>query len=351
MSKKYTLVIVLLFVYMKSYSQETTIRGFADVKLLSSQIDDGLEFNTKNSKRTNFALGEFDTYISSQLNDNFSFLSEVVYAADGASSALDIERFQIKYSMDNYFNIIVGRQHQAFSYWNSNYHHGSLISPSIDRPMLARFEDMGGFLPIHATGITFSGEKISGLNFGYDVMISNGSDGFDPNMATDNDNNKAIMTNLFLEPIDGLRIGGAYYMDKHIKGSNSLKKDKGSIVSLVDDMNQTFFVTNLNYINGNIEFLSEFVSNTNNINSTKTNTTAFYVFGGYKIDKFVPYVRAEQVKFDQNEKYFNAIDKTTYTLGFRYEINYLCVFKAEFRNWKIGDRYTNEAITQIAIGF
>lgn len=165
MRTKLWLISALSLLYQNTIlAQETTIRGFADVNFFVSE---------KPSDHAAFSLGQYDLYITSELNDRLSFLGEIVFEYD-EGFIVDVERVLIKYEWDNFFNVIVGKHHTPIGFWNTAYHHGSLLQATIQRPLLFRFEDEGGILPIHTTGILFQGSHIGRFKFGYDFMIGNG---------------------------------------------------------------------------------------------------------------------------------------------------------------------------------
>lgn len=345
MVKKVLILTALFMTLYSSNAQETSIRGFSDVKLSSTNGGD---------KRTSFALGQYDMYITSQLNDDFSILGETVFEYDGDQAILDIERVIAKYSMDNYFNIEFGKHHSPIGYWNTQYHHGAVLQPTIERPQIFRFEDEGGILPIHSTGIMFAGYDITDLKLAYSVMIANGL-GSSP--VKDNDNYKATIFNLSLKPIEGVQIGVSYTDDQKSAKTATLIKDPTPVnenqeyTLLTDDMKQNIITGTFIYQSESLEVISEFAQISNKVKSEKTTTTGFYAYAGYKIDKFVPYLRYDQVKYDTKDVYYPAIDITNITVGLRYEINYLSVLKAEYRNWDIANTKSNEFVFQFAFGY
>lgn len=196
---------LLLLLQQTSSAQETKIRGFADVGLTSK--DAGGHFS--------FALGQYDIYITSELSDRIMFLGETVFEFD-EGWLVDVERVLIKYVVSDYLNVVVGKHHTPIGYWNTAYHHGSLLQPTARRPLLFRFEDEGGLLPIHTTGILFQGDYITKLKLGYDFMIGNGI-GSTP--VGDDNNAKSVAISLRARPIEGLLIGVSSYWDKISAGT------------------------------------------------------------------------------------------------------------------------------------
>ena len=65
----------------------------------------------------------------------------------------DLERFQLGWQASQDTVIWIGRYHQPTSIWNHDHHHGQYLQTSISRPFLDEWEDLGGILPQHFTGM------------------------------------------------------------------------------------------------------------------------------------------------------------------------------------------------------
>ena len=82
------LIIILLLCNNFANAQNTTIKGFADLSVLYD-------------KKLSFGFGEQDLFITSQLNDRFSFLGETVVKYDPSAETefgVSIERLIVKYN-------------------------------------------------------------------------------------------------------------------------------------------------------------------------------------------------------------------------------------------------------------
>src|SRR5689334_1181555 len=96
------------------FSQNTTIKGFVDASVLYDK------------NKVSFGLGEQDLFITSQLNDRFSFLGETVFKyapSEPTEFSVSVERVIIKYNYQGNNNIILGKVHTPINYWNDTYHH------------------------------------------------------------------------------------------------------------------------------------------------------------------------------------------------------------------------------------
>src|SRR5918993_5682162 len=145
--------ILLLFMVMagpEARSQTTVIKGFVDVNAIFR--NDKLSFN----------LGEQDLFITSELNDRFSFLGESVFRFSGASPTtfdVSIERVVLKYNFSGNHNLLLGKHHTPINYWNDTYHHGRVFFPTIGRPLLFA----ANIFPWHTTGISLQGQNLGTL--------------------------------------------------------------------------------------------------------------------------------------------------------------------------------------------
>ncbi len=331
--------LLLLIVTASAIAQpDTQIRGFTDVQMGYSAKD----------KKFQTVLGQFTTFITSEITDRISFLSEVVFEYSGHDAGIDIERVLIKYNFDTQFNLVLGKHHTPIGYWNTAYHHGAVIQPTICRPRMFSFEDNGGVLPIHTIGLMATGESITPLNIGYSFLVGSGVGSTAP---FDHDDDKSFTLEAHIEPLEGLRVGASSYLTKVAKGSATLRND-----TLAQDMNQLMIggtLLYLNRLNSPFEFISEFLSISNKYDTRTVNTTSLYLYAGYRIGNIIPYVRYDQLRYGaKDDLFYNAVDMTGLLVGVRYEISYLSVLKLEFQNEKFGDTdAANKVMFQFAVGF
>src|SRR6476619_7422574 len=186
------LIVVFLLISLQSICQitNTSIKGFIDVR---SMYD---------NNKVSFGLGEQDLFITSELNDRFSFLGETVFKFDSSSFtdfSVSIERIVIKYNVQGNNNIIIGKIHTPLNYWNDTYHHGRVFFPTIERPLLFA----ANIIPLHTVGISFQGHDLGRLKFGYDVVVGNGLGSAD---VLDNDKRKSFTAAVHIKPADQLKI-------------------------------------------------------------------------------------------------------------------------------------------------
>ncbi len=295
-------------------------------------------------KKLLLVFDEQDLFITSQLNDRFSFLGESVFKYDPSSStdfSVSIERLIVKYNYYGNNNIIIGKVHTPINYWNDTYHHGRVFYPTIERPLLFDAE----IIPLHTTGINFQGHDLGDVKFGYDLMIGNGI-GSAP--VADNDKYKSITAAAHIKPVEGMRIGASYYNDVLSKGANF----EGKIINW--KVNQQLLTGSFAYFGKKFELLTESTLALNHTDTTgTTQTLASYLYAGYKIaQKIVPYIRVDDLHYQNGEILFTKDNTTDFVIGLRYQVNYLIVAKLEYQHTNTEFEGKDDKVTmQIAIGF
>ena len=292
-----------------------------------------------------FGLGQFDLYMTSKLSDHISFLGETVFEYDDGF-IVDVERVIVTFAPRSYFRVAVGKHHTPIGYWNNAFHHGALLQPTISRPQLVRFEDEGGVLPIHTTGVLLSGRDISPLHLGYDVMVGNGI-GSTP--TADDNTAKSYTLALNSQVSSALNVGASIYTDRIAAGSPSLG---GSPV--LEDVTVRLFGGFATYRGRHVELMSEFQrsEHRSDLSGTKNATNALYVYGGYRFGRLVPYARYDDLQFPKRDPYFVTDDFRQALFGARYDLGAGAVLKAEFAGRKTSAAGRVTLLTlQAAVGF
>ncbi len=321
-----------LFFSKTLFSQNTQIRGFVDV------------LSTVENNKLSFGLGEQDLFITSELNDRFSFLGESVFKFTSTTPtkfSVSIERIVVKYNMYGNHNLLAGKHHTPINFWNDTYHHGRVLFPTIYRPLM--FD--ANIIPLHTTGISFQGQNLGNVKFGYDLMIGNGIGSSD---VLDNNQGKSITAAIHIKPHEGLRFGLSWYHDIIAKGSTAHDH-------VIDwEVKQNLFSGSASYFGDKIEVLAEGTLGLNKTDTTGSRQTiASYIYAGYKIrENLVPYIRFDQLDFQEGEIFYHSNNTTSLVGGLRYNINYLTAIKAEYQyqNFKSGGNL-NRFTAQLAIGF
>lgn len=327
------ILLIAFFTNVKgTFAQSVQVRGFADVT------------TAYDKKQLSFGFDEEDLFINAVINNRISFLGESVIKFDPSSTSefsVSIERIIISYNIKGNNNLIMGKIHTPVNYWNDTYHHGRVFFPTIDRPLLFA----ANIIPLHTVGIGVQGHDLGKLKFGYNLFAGNGLGSSD---VLDNDKNKSVTLAINIKPADRLKIGMSYYHDVISKGSIVYNK------MINWKVNQNLLSLSVSRFGKKFEVLAEGTTGINHTDTTGTKATlASYIYAGYKAnDKIVPYIRYDNISYQQGELYYTKNNMSSFVAGMRYEINYLAVVKLEFQYQRneIGD-HVNKVSAQFAIGF
>ena len=306
----------------------------------------------------NFAFGTLDLYLAEE-KENVDILVELVIE-EGA--IIDLERLTLGYTFNDALKIRAGRVHTPLGFWNTSFHHGSQLQPTINRPEFLVFEDDGGILPVHTVGIYLSGRvKTDALTAEYGVLVGNGArmtseDGsssvISPNNVADNSGGKSVAFHAALSPrmVSGLKVGVSGHMAR-------IQDDDSPGVTDVD-VDQTILNASLMYTLGNLDLMGEYFSikDEDKIGAAGDNTSnAYYGLISYTVaDRWVPYLLYENMSVTETDPYFAALgtaDVQKSVVGLRYNLSYRSSIKAEFRGVEWGSDDWNEYGIQWSLAF
>jgi len=324
-------ICVCFFLAARSFAQATQIKGFVDV-------------TAGYNKKTTFGFGEQDLFITSAISDRISFLGETVFKYDAEEHSeftISVERVIITYNLFGNHNLVMGKIHTPLNYWNDTYHHGRVFFPTIDRPLLFS----ASILPLHTVGVGFEGHDLGKIKFGYNLFVGNG---LGSSEVADNDKGKCITAAFHIKPVNRLKIGMSYYYDVVSAGADVHD------IHYDHQINQHLISASIARFGKKLELLTEATAGLNHTDSTGTkNTLAAYAYAGYKIkEKYVPYVRYDNISYQSGEMYYKGKNVQSFVAGFRYEINYLAVVKLEYQHIENTNAADVDKVTaQFAIGF
>lgn len=108
--------------------------------------NDGLKQNDIEPAIDLFATGSFS---------RLRLLGELVIS----SEEMHLERAQVGWLMSPQITLWLGRFHSPLGYWRTQYHHGAFMQNAISHPGIVAFEDHGGILPSHTSGLLLEGTK------------------------------------------------------------------------------------------------------------------------------------------------------------------------------------------------
>lgn len=317
----------------------TVIRGFTDVNYLSGGRNTGYN--------PGFALGQFDLYISSALSDRIAFASETVFEYDPSAGefVVDVERVIVSYALSEHLRLAGGKMHTPIGYWNNAYHHGQAISPTIDRPMLFRFEDDGGALPVHTTGVQLSGRDMGAAHLGFDLLVGNGL-GNRP--TTDTNSTPSVTAALHSQLTPSLRVGLSGYTHHAVAGTPTPQS-----TPLSSAMTQVITGGFVSYFAERLEGIAELQQVANRSAGITTTSPNWFVYGGVRVSpRLVPYVVHDELRLANNDPYFAAAQVRRETIGLRFEQTAAVVLKAELRSTdRRGLPRATDAGLQLAVAF
>ena len=336
------------------------IRGFGDVRaILANQnlavigSDPGAPTVASEAGKSTFALGITDLFVTSQISEKFSYLSEVGFEADPASNGIgvDLERAQITYRPNDKFSLSAGRTHAMLGYYSTAFHHGTWFQTTVDRPRIFEFEDSGGPLPIHNVGIATMGKVPSGkLGLHWLAEVGNGKQTYSlfasatpANVLADH-TGKSTNLGLFARPerFDGLQAGFNWYQASLVPVI-SLLPGYGSpgfpFPNASSYYRQNIFIGHVIYIQPRFEFMAEGVEMRDVPRGT---SQPLYTSGGYaQISKAFsvvrPYVRYQWLNPNFNDPNNAWVGRWVGpNVGTRWDINTFVALKFEYSHfdWK-----------------
>jgi hypothetical protein len=331
------------------------LNGFTDVTFSKCTDPCALE----EGRNGGFAFGSLDFYLARQ-EGNLDILVELV-VEEGA--ILDLERLTLGYTFSDALRLRVGRFHTPLGFWNTSYHHGVILQPTVQRPEFLVFEDDGGVLPIHNVGVYLSGRvKSSWMATEYGVMVANGAyitseDGASnlimPGNTFDNSQGKAVAFNLAVTPsaLPALKIGVSGHMSR-------VQDDDSAVLPDSVDVDQTILNGSVMYMGDALGLMGEYyaITDEDNIGGAGSKTSnAYYALVTYTIaERWIPYVLYENMDIQEADPYFISLGSSDVTKthgGLRYNITYKSTVKAEFTRVEWGDEDWNSYAVQWSLAF
>ena len=325
---------------------EAPLRGFGQVGYTASDSDNNGETDNANQ----FYNGALDLFISTNISKKVTFLSEVAFEMDSSNSTVtDIERLMAQYTVSPWLKVAAGRFHTALGYWNDNYHHGSWLHASADRPLVYHFEDDNGILPVHAEGIEVRGEGDMGpgqLGYIFNVANGRGAEIDPPQVVNDGDHSKAMNLLVYYSLPNHLRVGAVYYTDNlpgcrydlldanqacgftQTSGAGMKNKGAESIYGIHAVYNPEAYEVLVEYFNMSHDYDTE-----NTTATADADVTAGYVQFAYHMGDLTPYYRYDMIEVPSKKTdAYTGLDgtKVGHTVGARYDLDATNALKLEY---------------------
>ena len=332
------------------------VRGFGDVTFHGDNYHPAGFAGDK----TAFTLGQLNLFVTSDISDKFKFLGEIVFEAGpdniygiprgtANSFGVDVERYLLTYSQNEYFNLSAGRYHTAIGYYNTAYHHSTWLQTTTGRPLLFAFEDQGGILPIHNVGVEAYGRIPSGsLGLHYVAEVGNGRESRSPVLEEPvqntiaETNHKAVNIELFARPtkIPGLQLGLSAYRDVLVP------------VSLPVSVGETILSAHAVYSTPNFEWLNEALVVRHTPQGGHTfDTPGWYSQISRRFGAYRPYFRYQYINASPNEPIFPDIGLYAGpSAGLRYDASESVALKLQYDFTSLRNQQSVQGL-QAQVGF
>jgi len=333
------------------------LRGFAH---LQYDYDSRKTLNssgavTSENDSNNFATGNVDLYVTSQVSKNLSFLMETLFESRSeGENVLDVERVLLRYEYKDWLNISIGRGHTALGYWNQRFHHGTWLHTTTDRPLVYKFEDDGGILPVHFVGLEFSGNisfDFGDLSYTANVANGRGKSATTVQLIEDANDDKQLSFMFTLAPkaLKGIEFGGNFLFDK-------IPKD-GATAGRGSEIEEIIFGGHLFYIDERVELIGEYqyIRHDLDIRSKKNHSGGYVQFGYTFGDKIKPYYRFDFLRIQSGDPFFTGLagveNSDQHTVGLRYDWLPFAAIKLEYRNLNADTTKSEAGTVQISFAF
>lgn len=339
-----TLITFLVLLSTASYAQELKMMYLGHTGYTA-------KWNPGAKNQSAFNTGGIDLLITSDITEKLSAQGEFFlgFKGDGADQVpFNIERLYVKYAVNDYFNVRLGRMYTPLGFWNNKYTQGMIFQPTINRPYAVRNQNDKGIIATNSVGLQVDGENIGKLKFSYYLMIDNTTGA--PSINTDNTTDKSVTAKLKIEPIENLQVFVSYRSDVIYAGGKSIQG-----TTMLNDVNQSIVNAGIAYFTSDspLEVAFEYFQVTNDVKTFgKTTNNIGYAYLGYRIKNLTPYLQADLLNYDKNEKYFTVNNLTGMIIGARYSLAPSAILKMEYKYRGTDALYHQDVVSaQFAVRF
>lgn len=327
------------------------VHGFADLGY-RTEHDEGPAGEV--DSRNEFYLGEFDLYLVSRLSQGLSLLAEVTLEVDDdGNTEIDLERLFVKYRRSDHVWVSLGRRHLPLGFWNETFHHGLIMQPTIHRPEILRFEDRGGVLPVHATGVLAGGRMFRGrwaLDYVGGLSNGRGPSLDQPQSVGDANGHKAPSVKLGLSwDGDGSHVGfgGIGYGDRIPPELDVPGRDS----SLDETILGLFAVLRTTKVDLFGEYFD--IRHEDRSDGRRFDSSGYYALVVWRQWRWKPYLGIDRVDLDPLDPYFASrepeLDRVM--AGARFDLNPFCAVKFELRHDDRQEHEIDALEVQVAFTF
>jgi hypothetical protein len=240
------------------------------------------------STKSAFSTGNFVLFVTSQLTDRISVLSENTAKVVNGVASFEVQRLMLRYYIKDYFSLRVGKMFNPIGYWSNQYNMGLVLQPTIQRSSIIRPANEGGINQVNNVGFQVEGDNISKARIFYRLFLCNGSGA--KTLSSNVKNQYAFTGAIGAEPVEGLKVLASAHYDVYGGGRANnagvvLKKSSSYVLS-------NFSIAYMNP-EKKAEFVAEYFHQATQIDSIGgASSFGAFVYAGYKItNKLIPYVQ------------------------------------------------------------
>lgn len=154
-SRCITTIVILLLLFCTSTSWALGNKDQGDFLLFPRVHLDALQNSPSQLELDDEELFASTSVFYAKNSGQLRFLGEFFLSDDEA----EIERLQVGWSLNEQATTWAGRFHTPIGFWNQDNHHGAYLVTSATRPGIVEYEDDGGILPTHLTGLLLEGTR------------------------------------------------------------------------------------------------------------------------------------------------------------------------------------------------
>jgi len=268
----------------------------------------------------------------------------------------DMERLQVGWKLDSGTTLWLGRHHAPLGYWNTQYHHGVYLQTSISRPEIVEYDDDGGPLPSHVTGLLLEGlEAKNEHGWRYAVSLGAGPE-LDKTLepldilAPDKGSHKLSATARlsYLPDAYGSNEAGVFISYSRIPG----------VGASLNEVKQNVYGAFADWRWGEIRTLGAVFRLDNRLDQSTGNTTSSFNSAYLQVEydwqaKWTLYGRTENSAGEENNAYLALLPnfiKARNLAGVRYDITRRQSLKLEISRNHLGtDRYNQITVQWSAV--
>ncbi|MSR47247.1 MAG: hypothetical protein EXS13_09305 [Planctomycetes bacterium] len=291
-----------------------------------------------------FQFGTLDFFGTARLGEHASALGEVLLEGSEDDVGIDAERLWAQWQWSDALYAKIGLEHLTTSRWNRLWHHGKYLELTIERPFLARFEDDGGPLAQHYSGLELGGRRLGAsgvLEWTAIVFNGRGRDPLDRQRGADDNEAKALDVALGFAPapIPGFSFGGSARRDV-FPGDSAVGRRLGEVEESAAAYAQIE--------RGALTAITEATTIVHHDRAGGVfHHRAAYLQAGWRFAAVTSYARLDLLSMEHGDPFLVGsdldLDVIELTIGTRFELGSNAAIKLELRRGVFQERFASGA--------